>query len=258
MPALNDPRLATLASRLREAARVVVLTGAGVSAASGVPTFRGSGGLWRQFRPEQLATPEAFERDPHLVWEWYAWRRETIAACQPNAAHEVLARWTQGGAGGASGAGEAWCRVVTQNVDDLHLRAGTRDLVRLHGSIWELACAGGCGQRPWREERIPLPELPPRCPRCHGLARPAVVWFGESLATEDVDAAMRACTCDVFLAVGTSAVVFPAAGLVHEARRRGAFTAEINPEPTAASAAVDLVIQAPAEDALPRLDELNP
>jgi len=276
-PELNGPRLDVLAGRLRAASRAAVLTGAGVSAASGVPTFRGAGGLWRQFRPEQLATVEAFERDPHLVWEWYAWRRETIAGCQPNAAHEVLARWSRvaaNGTGGADGVGEgggageaggavkgqsgargAWCRVVTQNVDDLHLRADTRDLVRLHGSIWELACARGCGYR-WRDERVPITPMPPRCPQCHGLARPAVVWFGESLATEDVNAAIRACRCDVFLTVGTSAVVYPAAGLVREARQHGAFTAEINPEPTAASAVVELAIHAAAEDVLPRLDEL--
>lgn len=259
MPESNSPRLDALADRLRAASRVAVLTGAGVSAASGVPTFRGAGGLWRQFRPEQLATAEAFERDPHLVWEWYAWRRDTIAGCQPNAAHEVLARWSRigaGEAGRASEAGGAWCRIVTQNVDDLHLRAATRDLVRLHGSIWELACARGCGHRCWRDEHIPLTPMPPRCPQCHGLARPAVVWFGESLAAEDVTAAVRACACDVFLTVGTSAVVYPAAGLVHEARRRGAFTAEINLEPTAASAAVDLAVHAAAEEVLPRLDEL--
>src|SRR5687767_14987853 len=195
MPELNDPRLDALARRLRAASRVAILTGAGVSAASGVPTFRGAGGLWRQFRPEQLATGEAFERDPDLVWEWYAWRRETIAGCQPNAAHEVLARWSRVGANGTGGAGEAggaggagkgrgqsgprgaWCRVVTQNVDDLHLRADTWDLVRLHGTIWELACARGCGYRCWRDERVPITPMPPRCPQCHGLARPAVVWF---------------------------------------------------------------------------------
>jgi NAD-dependent deacetylase len=151
---------------------------------------------------------------------------------------------------------EPWCRVVTQNVDDLHLRAGTRDLVRLHGSIWELACAARCGHPPWREERVPLPELPPRCGRCRGLARPAVVWFGESLAPEDLDAAMGVCGCDVFLTVGTSAVVYPAAGLVHEARRRGAFAVEINLETTAATAGVDLALQGAAEEVLPRLDEL--
>jgi len=226
--------------RMRQAKRVTILTGAGVSAASGVPTFRGAGGLWRQFRAEELATPDAFARDPALVWEWYAWRRELIAGCRPNAAHEVIARWSH--------AFER-CRVLTQNVDDLHVRVDTAGLIRLHGSIWELACWAGCGAR-WRDEAVPLAACPPRCPRCEGLARPAVVWFGESLNRADLDAAFDACACDVFLTIGTSAIVHPAAGLVHEARRRGAFTAEINLDPTAASAAVDVALQGPAEQIL--------
>ena len=116
--------------------------------------------------------------------------------------------------------------VLTQNVDDLHLRAGTQGLIRLHGSIWELSCWNRCaqGSTPWRDERVPLPEFPPRCPHCGGLARPALVWFGESLRVEDVDAAVKATACDVFLTVGTSAVVYPAAGLVHQAKHHGAFT----------------------------------
>ena len=262
----DDGTLQALARRVRAARRITILTGAGVSAASGVPTFRGAGGLWRNFRPETLATPEAFERDPGLLWEWYAWRRETIAACQPNAAHDVIAQWSVS----AGNAGpHAACTVVTQNVDDLHVRAGTRGLIRLHGSIWELRCGmrgsqdgvhragrprpGPCGPSVWRDERVPLPELPPRCGSCGGLARPAVVWFGEPLAAEDVAAAIQACQCDLFLTVGTSAVVYPAAGLVHEARRRGAYTAEINSEPTPASEAVDLCILGAAEAILPRL-----
>jgi NAD-dependent protein deacetylase/lipoamidase len=226
-----------LVEHLRQARRVTILTGAGVSAASGVATFRGAGGLWREFRAEELATPGAFARDPALVWEWYAWRRELIAACQPNAAHDVIASWSHR---------FERCRVLTQNVDDLHVRAGTAALVRLHGSIWELACWAGCGAR-WRDEAVPLAVCPPRCPRCEGLARPAVVWFGESLNPADLDAAFDACVCDVFLTVGTSAIVHPAAGLVHEARRRGAFTAEINLDPTPASGAVDVALQGPAE-----------
>jgi NAD-dependent deacetylase len=236
-----------LASRIRAARRLTILTGAGISAASGVPTFRGPDGLWRRFRPEELATPEAFDRDPHLVWEWYAWRREKIAGCAPNAGHHVIARWS----------GSDKVVVITQNVDDLHVRAGTRDLVKLHGSIWELSCASRCtaGGRPWRDERVPLPEMPPSCSHCGGLARPAVVWFGESLQAEDVDAAVNAASCDVFLTVGTSSVVYPAAGLVHEARARGAFTAEINLEPTPASSVVDMSIHGGAEQILPQLDE---
>jgi NAD-dependent deacetylase len=238
-----------IADRLRRASRVTVLTGAGVSAASGVPTFRGAGGLWRQFRAEDLATAGAFARDPHLVWEWYAWRRERIAACAPNAAHHVIAAWSR-----------RWpaTHVVTQNVDDLHRAAGTRDLVRLHGSIWELSCWRACqgpGHR-WRDERVPLPVLPPSCPACGGHARPAVVWFGETLDPREVHAADAAASCDVFLTVGTSALVYPAAGFVHEARRRGAFTVEINPETTASSSVVDVAVHEPAEAVLPELERL--
>ena len=239
--------LRELTDRIRDARRITVMTGAGVSAASGVPTFRGPGGLWRQYRPEELATPQAFARDPSLVWEWYEWRRERIASCAPNRAHEVLAAWSSRHTG---------CRVVTQNVDDLHVRAGTRGLVRLHGSIWELSCWRRCPSAPrrWRDERVPLPERPPRCPSCGGLARPAVVWFGESLDPADVAAAHAATACDVFLTVGTSAIVYPAAAFVHDARRRGAFTAEINLEPTPASSVVDVAVQGPAEELLAQIE----
>jgi len=237
-----------LAGRIGAATRVTILTGAGVSAASGVPTFRGVGGLWRTYRAEDLATPDAFTRDPQLVWEWYAWRRETVAACRPNAAHAVLARWSR----------RDGTTLITQNVDDLHLRAGSRDVVRLHGSLWELKCADHCaaGVTPWRDERVPLPERIPRCPHCGGYARPAIVWFGESLDASDVDRALAATACDVFLTVGTSAVVYPAAGFVHESKRRGAFTAEINMDETAASSTVDLSIRGGAEEILPALDRL--
>ena len=146
-----DAQLRELAMRVAAASRLTVMTGAGVSAASGVPTFRGAGGLWKTYRAEDLATPEAFARDPRLVWEWYAWRREKVASCDPNPAHDVLARWSQ----------RAGTTLITQNVDDLHVRAGARDLVRLHGSLWELRCVDRCsaGARPWRDDRVPLPEL---------------------------------------------------------------------------------------------------
>ncbi len=248
---MNTSSIESLADRIRHAARLTVLTGAGVSAASGVPTFRGAEGLWRQFRPEDLATADAFRRDPRLVWEWYEWRRARVAACDPNPAHDVLARWSRPDAGGDGR--RARCTVVTQNVDDLHLRAGTHGLVRLHGSLWQLRCARACGAPVWREERVPLPRVPPLCPACGGLARPAIVWFGEALAEEDVAAATRACACDVFLAVGTSALVYPAAGFIHEAARRGAMTAEINAEATAQSSAVDIAIEGRAEEVLPAL-----
>ena len=236
--------IARLAERIRAARRLTILTGAGVSAASGVPTFRGADGLWHQYRPEDLATAAAFDRDPRLVWEWYAWRRARVAACSPNAAHVALAALSQ----------RDGCRVITQNVDDLHVRAGTRNLVRLHGSIWDLRCTRrGCAAGPWRDERVPLPDLLPRCAECGAPARPAVVWLGEALDPETVGAALEATRCDVFVTVGTSAVVYPAAGLIDEAKRHGAFTAEINLEATPASHRVDVAIPGRAEEVLPRL-----
>lgn len=246
-----------MAARLLAARRVTILTGAGVSAASGVPTFRGPDGLWRQYRPEDLATSTAFARNPELVWEWYGWRRAKVAACHPNAAHTVIAAWSASEAA-EGGRIPADVMVLTQNVDDLHLRAGTRRLVRLHGSIWEMSCWGRCsaGASPWRDENVPLSPMPPRCPHCRGLARPAVVWFGESLRAADVESAIDAAACDVFLTVGTSAIVYPAAGLVHEARRHGAFTVEINPDDTAASTIVDVALHGGAEQILPELDRL--
>jgi NAD-dependent protein deacetylase/lipoamidase len=247
-----EQQLRALASRVRAARAITVMTGAGVSAASGVPTFRGPEGLWRTFRPEDLATPEAFERDPALVWEWYSWRRARVASCLPNPAHEVLARWSHD-------TSRQVC-VITQNVDDLHLRAGTRNLIRLHGSLWEKRCFNGCagGVRTWRDEDIAASDRLPRCPHCGGLARPAVVWFGESLDARDVERATYAASCDVFLTVGTSAIVYPAAGFARIAQSRGAFTAEINLEATPASSLVDLSILGAAENVLPAVDRLLP
>lgn len=222
------------------------MTGAGVSAASGVPTFRGPGGLWRSFRPEDLATPAAFDRDPKLVWEWYDWRRGLIASCQPSAAHEVLARWSQ----------RLGVMLITQNVDGLHERAGSKNVTRFHGSIWHLRCWDECGRPEWDDRTVPIDPLPARCPDCGGLARPAVVWFGESIDPRVLHACDAAANCDIFFSIGTSSVVYPAAGLVHSAKRRGAFTVEINPQATEAASAVDIAIGLPAEIALPRLEAL--
>jgi NAD-dependent deacetylase len=238
-----------LADRLRNARRVTVLTGAGVSAASGIPTFRGSGGLWRDFRPEELATPEAFARDPRTVWEWYAWRRDLVARARPNGAHEILRTWSRR---------FPKFTLVTQNVDGLHERAGTSGVIRLHGSLWELRCCEACEGSPrrWVDERVPFPEMPPRCPHCGGLARPGVVWFGEAIDPEVLEQSRSALDCDVCLVVGTSSIVYPAAGFSFEARRHGAFTVEINPESTEGSEAVDLVIAERAEVALSEIDRL--
>jgi NAD-dependent deacetylase len=222
-----------------------VVTGSGVSAASGVPTFRGKDGLWRNLRAEDLATPEAFAHDPQTVWEWYDWRRACVAGCQPNAAHEILARWSA----------RPGFTLITQNVDGLHERAGTANVIRFHGSLWELRCAADCGVAPWEDRSVPLEPLPPPCPACGGLARPGVVWYGETIDPDVLErSSVAAEHADVFLSIGTSSLVYPAAALMHLARRSGAFTVEINPGATGASHTVDLPIAAPAEDALPMLD----
>ena len=244
-----DDGIRELATRVRAARRITAVTGAGVSAASGIPTFRGPGGLWRNFRSEQLATPDAFARDPKLVWEWYAWRRELVARARPNRAHEVLAAWSRRLRG---------FTLVTQNVDGLHERAGTENVIRFHGSLWELSCWEGCAESPerWTDEAVVLDELPPRCPHCGGLARPGVVWFGETIPPEVLESSRRATECDLFLTIGTSSLVYPAASLAQEAAGKGAFMVEINPEATPASAAVDLVLAAPAEVALDGVERL--
>lgn len=234
-----------LVTRLRGARSIVVVTGAGVSAGSGIPTFRGEDGLWGKYRAEELATPEAFAHNPQLVWEWYDWRRNVIARCRPNAAHEVLAKWSQ----------RPGFTLITQNVDGLHERAGTAHVIRFHGSIWELRCAADCGATPWEDRTTPLPSLPPLCPSCGGLARPGVVWFGESIDRDILEQSSDAASsAEVFLSIGTSSLVYPAAGLLNVARRSGAFAAEINPGATGAGGEVDVAIAAPAEDALPMLD----
>ena len=243
-PAARD--VDALVDRLRAARRVTVLTGAGVSAASGIPTFRGAGGLWREFRAEDLATPEAFARNPALVWEWYDWRRQLVARAAPNEAHRVLAAWSRRLAG---------FTLLTQNVDGLHERAGTADVVRLHGSIWHVRCAGECSTGTSREDRrVPLPDFDPRC-ECGAPLRPDIVWFGEALDPVVIARAERSVACDVFLALGTSAIVYPAAGFVHAARARGAYTVEVNIDRTDASAGVDLSLRGAAEEVLARIEE---
>lgn len=244
---MTDRRLRGLAERIARGGRMTVLTGAGVSAASGVPTFRGPGGLWRDFRPEELATPEAFARDPRTVWEWYDWRRQLLARCRPNRAHEVLALWSRR---------YPSFSLITQNVDGLHERAGTRNVVRFHGSLWEVSCWNACRRGSWPDDTVPFPTLPPPCPHCGGALRPGVVWFGEPIPAEALEAAEQALDCDICLVVGTSSVVYPAAGLAAGARSCGAFTAEINPEATPASGEVDLALPGRAEEILDALEKL--
>jgi len=238
------------AARLREALRsaqsVVVLTGAGISAESGVPTFRGAGGLWRNYSPEELATPAAFARDPRLVWEWYEWRRSVIRQAKPNAGHRALVELEQ-----RIAARKGSFTLVTQNVDGLHDRARSRNLVKLHGDIWLVRCTA-CGAVE-RNEEVPLGELPPRC-RCGGLLRPGVVWFGEALPTTEWERASEATArAEVMMVVGTSAVVYPAAGLAELARAARAKLAIINPEPTPLDAAADWILGGKAGEIIPGL-----
>ncbi len=210
--------------RLREAKRVAVLTGAGISKPSGIPTFRDAEGLWRNFNPLEYATPEAYARDPLKVWNWYKMRIEAVRKAQPNPAHYALARLEEEVL--ARGGGFL---LVTQNVDGLHRRAGSRNLVELHGDILQGRCEG-CGHR------FPLPdplEVPPHCPLCGGRARPDVVWFGELLPLGAWERAERAfLEADLALVVGTSAEVEPAASLGRLAYTAGAYLIEVNPEPT--------------------------
>ena len=228
-------------ARLAGASSVAALTGAGISAESGIPTFRGAGGLWRNFRAEDLATPEAFEADPKTVWEWYDWRRGLIAAAEPNAGHRALVELARR---------VKQFTLITQNVDGLHRRAGS-EAVCVHGDIWTLRCTG-CG-REHQDPRVPLPELPPRC-SCGAMERPGVVWFGEALPDgvwEQAQEAVR--RAEVFLVIGTSAVVYPAAGLVHLAKASGAAVVEINVAETPVTNRVDIAWRAPAAEALPQL-----
>lgn len=207
-----------------------------------MPTFRGAGGLWRSYRAEDLATPEAFHRDPELVWEWYDLRRQAIARAGPNAAHRALAALEER---------TPEFTLVTQNVDGLHDRAGSRRVLKVHGDIWRLRCVA-CG-REWDDFAAPLAERPPHC-GCGGLARPAVVWFGEALPRQVWNAAEAAvAAAEVFLVVGTSAVVYPAAGLVPLARACGAAVVEVNVEATPVTGIADHAFHGKAGEILPEL-----
>ena len=227
---------------LAEAGAVAVLTGAGISAESGIPTFRGADGLWNNFKPEDLATPDAFTRDPKLVWEWYNWRRGLIAPAQPNAAHKALVQLE---------IKKRDYTLITQNVDSLHDRAGSGRILKLHGDIWRMRCTT-CGAN-WPDRRVPLPKIPPHC-QCGGMARPGVVWFGEPLPEGMMKEAEHAAAgAQVFLVIGTSANVYPAASLIPYAKQGGAKVIEINTEDTPYTSMVDRALRGPAGELLPKL-----
>lgn len=228
---------------LHAARHIAVLTGAGVSAESGIPTFRqAQTGLWAQYDPQELATPDAFRRNPKLVWEWYAWRRALVAAARPNAGHYALVELARRA---------PRFTLITQNIDNLHQDAGSVDVIELHGNIRRTKC--------FRED-APIDdwpdtgEIPPRCPRCGDYLRPDVVWFGEALPPGKLQAALDAAeACDLFFSIGTSGLVEPAASLARLALQRGARVVEINPTVTPLTPHATFVLSAPSGEVLPAL-----
>ncbi len=226
----------------KKGSRVVVLTGAGVSAESGMPTFRGEDGLWRNYRAEELATPEAFTRDPKLVWEWYDMRRKIIHGCKPNPGHETIVKM------------EVYFedfQLITQNVDGLHRRAGSKNVIELHGNLWRVRCVEEGKIFDFME--VPLKAVPPLCD-CGSLIRPDVVWFGEAMPIEPLEAAFTAAEgCDVMVVVGTSGIVQPAALIPILAKQNGAYLVEVNLEPTPFTGLADCSVLGKAGEVLPEL-----
>ncbi len=230
-----------LIAALRDARHVCVLTGAGVSAESGVPTFReAQDGLWSKYRPEELATPEAFLADPVLIWRWYRWRRELVAEAQPNPGHLAIAELSDR---------VSRLTLVTQNVDNLHQRAGSKNVIEFHGNIFEDRCfADGSLQAGDDGTAVPT------CSECGSNLRPGVVWFGEAIPEQALnESCAAAADCDVFLSIGTSSLVYPAAGLADLAKQNGAEVAEINPNPTMNAASFDFSLAGNSGEILPEL-----
>ena len=240
-PATDVPE--SLVTTLRSAQKVAVLTGSGISAESGVPTFRDAQtGLWARYDPVELATPEAFERDPRLVWEWYAWRRELVGKAAPNPGHEALVE--------LEGCVPDFV-LLTQNVDGLHRRAGSQNVTELHGNIMHSKCSvEGVSVEPREDDA----GVPPTCLECGAFLRPDVVWFGEALPAEAIEEAFDAARdCDVFFSIGTSGLVQPAASLAFEAQRHGAVVVEVNPDETPLTSYADYSLCRKAGELLPAL-----
>lgn len=222
--------------------RIVFFTGAGISAESGVPTFRGPGGIWKQYNFEEYACQEAFDRDPTRVWEFHNYRRGVVAACDPNPGHEVIAKLAR----------LREVQVVTQNIDGLHQLAGSEGVLELHGGLWRLRC-DHCGNRDTRRE-APLEDL--HCGACQRHWRPDIVWFGDALDHEVIHAAQEAIKqADLLVSVGTSAMVYPAAALPLIAKNAGATCVEVNPEETPMSDVYDVCVRKPASEALTAMAE---
>jgi len=239
MALLEEERIKEVAQRLKSSKRVLVLTGAGISKDSGIPTFRGEDGLWKKYKPEDLANPSAFQRNPELVWEWYRWRQGIIKRARPNPGHTAIAEMERLFPD---------FLLITQNVDNLHRQAGSRKIIELHGNIFRSKCIS-CGRVSTGEIRESLP----RC-ECGGLLRPDVVWFGEPLREEDLRESFEfAESCDFCFVVGTSAVVYPAAQLPYIAKNSGAFLVEVNPSPTPITQIADVSFRESSSKVLPQI-----
>jgi NAD-dependent deacetylase len=241
----NEQKISQLVDILNRTSRVAVLTGAGISAESGIPTFRGEDGLWKNYRAEQLATPQAFAQNPNLVWEWYDWRRGIIGSKNINNGHRVLSKWESV---------FPTFSVITQNIDGFHAKAGSTNIVELHGNIWKMRCTEEQTVR--ENQETPLSEIPPRCPECGAMLRPHVVWFGESLEPAVIQQAFAlSSSCEVMFVVGTSAVVQPAASLPITAADAGAKIVEINPNPTPLTVYADFSFRGNSGEILPLIDK---
>ncbi|MFW6123791.1 MAG: SIR2 family NAD-dependent protein deacylase [Acidobacteriota bacterium] len=231
---------------LLKANRIIVFTGSGISSESGIPTFRGKDGLWKKFRAQDLTTTHAFSNNPKLVWEWYDWRRQLIAQKNPNPGHKTLAQWENLFSS---------FHVVTQNIDGLHQKAGSKKTIELHGNIWKLRCTkqGSVIE----DHSCPLKEIPPKCQKCGALLRPHVVWFGEALDTDLLNQAIELSSrADLMFVIGTSALVYPAASIPVTAKESGVNIIEINPESTPLTPHAEVSLRGKAGRVLPEISEI--
>lgn len=222
-------KIEELKDRLKKCKSLVVFTGAGISKESGIPTFRDADGLWKNFKIEELATPEAFNSDPVKVWSWYLWRKEKIGECQPNSCHFLISKWEKFFE-------KFW--LITQNIDGLHRKAGNEKILELHGNIWYTRCTK-CFEIK-EDLSLNYPSLPPKC-HCGGILRPHIVWFGEALDSKILEKSIiESENCNVFISIGTSNLVYPAASLPYNALKNNAYVVEVNPQPTPLSLQANL------------------
>ena len=242
-----DEKIVDARKLIADMPNITVLTGAGISAESGIPTFRGEDGLWKNFRPEDIATPQAFLNDPRLVWDWYEWRRKIIREAKPNAGHFALVELQKQLSN---------FTLITQNIDGLHQIAGSTSIIELHGNLWQVRCTK-CGFTEQNYE-VPLRELPPNCRQCKSIARPNVVWFGEIIPMSIIDKCLIAIeSCQIMLIIGTSGVVEPAASMGLIAKQTGKTVIEINLDVTPSSGMYDISIRGKSGEILPLICQIN-